>query len=317
MFFWSRILPVKSAANPVIVSTGWAGWAMSSMEERGKKLLEGFTVINLSQPMQAGKTMSWSPVIVQTNKQAHSINVERTEALQKTLFEQGGYAKSWATTLVASPPARLTGNRENDEAGGVISRTWILPGSPVVFLQDSSPRLGLMHGTPGTVKRVVFASGDRPSKDGQSWPEYVLVHVPSWTGKAFIEDDPKTISVTPVAAQGSAAATGRRGWPFKVAFAITEEEAAMFGLDAEAAEDRGGAASGMSEQVAAQPGSANTPAGMAGGGSESFEEEGKKLRAGFTRIDLSPPLTWEVGSMVALRGLTKLAEINGAVGRGD
>ena len=209
---------------------------MPSMEERGKKLFEGFSVINMSPPMPAGKSMSWSPVIVQTNRQAHSINMGRIVALQKTLCEQEGQASSWEAPLAAaqpqgSPPARLTGNREKDEAGGVISMTWILPGCPVVFLQDSCPKLGLMHGTPGTVKRAVFAQGNRPSKDGQSWPKYVLVHIPSWTGKPFREDHPNTIPVVPVTAQGSVAATGRRGWPLKIAFAITEEEAAMFGLD--------------------------------------------------------------------------------------
>jgi hypothetical protein len=147
------------------------------------------------------------------------ITAVRSEALQAKLLAQHPRGRrAWATPLaVASRPGRpvpkLTGEREKDQAGGVITKTWILEGSPVMFLQNLCPTFGLVNGTSGTVKKVVLAPGKRPSADGQSWPVYVLVHVPSWTGPIFPGCEPKTIPVTPVSAQGKEG-MGRRGWAF-------------------------------------------------------------------------------------------------------
>jgi hypothetical protein len=167
--------------------------------------------------------------LVPTRRQAQLLNTTALENQQAALMarapEGREHAESWATALCVrgGKSARLSGG-EGDDAGGVTTKTWVLPGSDVMILSNIAVKWKLFNGALGEVQRVVFAEGQRPSADGAAWPLYVEVRVPGYCGPRWREDRPRdVIPLGPVKARGR---HGRReGWPFKACTASTVHKA--------------------------------------------------------------------------------------------
>ena len=164
--------------------------------------------------------------VVPTRREALEITAELSERMQaERIADQGvGLERAWAAPLAARVAGGLAGGlrgKDTDDDGGIASRTWLFEGAPVMFLQNMSPDLGLLNGATGTVRRIVYMDGERPSADASTVPQYVVVEVPGWDGPQW-SDDPTQRNWVPVIPVKTENKRGVRvGFPFKCVFAVT------------------------------------------------------------------------------------------------
>ena len=83
----------------------------------------------------------------------------------------------------------------SDQASGLSTTVFLCRGAKVMLTSNLSVSFGLFNGSMGVVTDIIYLEGRSP-KD--SLPDVVMVNFSKYTGKPFLEDDPKVVPIVPV-----------------------------------------------------------------------------------------------------------------------
>ncbi|KAJ7387801.1 hypothetical protein OS493_001145 [Desmophyllum pertusum] len=79
---------------------------------------------------------------------------------------------------------------DSNKAGGLLPLLYLCRDSKVMLVANLKAKWGLFNGAVGTVVNILYLDGGKPSDDPPPLPGIVMVRFSSYTGPAFIDQDP-------------------------------------------------------------------------------------------------------------------------------
>ena len=119
---------------------------------------------------------------------------------------------------------------------GLAAQVELCEGARVILIHNLAVEFGLMNGTQGVVKQIVFAKGSHPRHEDPRWrmPEAVVVDFPKYAGPTFF-DEPERRTWVPILVRegedGDKQSVVRRQFPLILGWAMTPWKAQGMTLD--------------------------------------------------------------------------------------
>jgi len=153
-----------------------------------------------------------APRLFPTNDKVNEYNNRKLQALESPI-----------TVLNATHPGLNSTKAKNlaaDKFRGLERYLYLAVDAKVTITSNIQPASGLLNGTEGTIKDIVYLPGSTPNFD---LPDFIVVFFPSYTGRQFFSDEElfNCIPINPLDVATDDYQCHRNQFPFRLAYCFT------------------------------------------------------------------------------------------------